>query len=102
MIASPRMTSTVTRIAWFATYAMCALILISVLLAVLPSRWVGTPYLSLAERLNPGIDAPDNWGMAFTYFARIVSGLAIGVIAAAVVAVRCGRGPQANEVPKWR
>jgi hypothetical protein len=44
----------------------------AVLLAVLPSAWVGHPYLHLAERLNPGIDAPDNWAVACVYFFRVV------------------------------
>jgi hypothetical protein len=72
-------------------YLFGGLAVVSILLTVLPSGWVGTPYLSLANTLNPGIDAPDNWAIAFTYFIRIVVGLTVAATAAAIVAICCSK-----------
>ena len=83
-----------SRIAHFATlavYLMVALIMASGLLAGLPSKWIGHPYLRLVEWLNPGIDAPDNWAMAFIYFVRTIAALAIGAAISAIVIVWCKR-----------
>jgi hypothetical protein len=55
---------------------VCLLVVaIAVTAAVLPVRWVGHPFVEFVEWLHPGTDAPDNWALAFTYFARLVSGL---------------------------
>lgn len=62
------------KLAYTCIIAGCGCFLVAgfaVLLAILPESSVGHPYLQLAECLNPGIDAPDNWAMAFTYFHRI-------------------------------
>jgi hypothetical protein len=39
----------------------------AVALAVLPSAWVGHPFLRLVAMLHPGTDAPDNWAFAAEY-----------------------------------
>lgn len=63
--AWPRIISTLIGLTCFAGAA------VSVLLAVLPSAWVGHPFMRLTEALHPGIDAPDNWAVAFGYAIRI-------------------------------
>ncbi len=80
----------ISRIERAATAAAClqgVLVLACFAISVLPSTWVGRPYTWLAEKLNPGIDAPDNWAMAFTYFLRITTVLAIGISIAALIAI---------------
>lgn len=62
------------KLAYTCIIAGCGCFLVAgfaVLLAILPESSVGHPYLPLAECLNPGIDAPDNWAMAATYVGRI-------------------------------
>jgi hypothetical protein len=65
---------------------------VSVFLAVLPSAWVGHPFMRLAEALHPGIDAPDNWAVASGYAIRVpLALLVIGLVAMAPAILRVRR-----------
>jgi hypothetical protein len=55
------------------------------LLFLAPGGWVLVPLTRLAEWLNPGIDAPDNWAVGLTYAFRIV--VALGAVAAGCLAM---------------
>ena len=71
-----------SRVSWWAVccggagLACAMLAAVAVIIAILPAGWVGHPFLDAVEWIHPGIDAPDNWALAFTYLARLVCGLA--------------------------
>jgi hypothetical protein len=79
------------RAAFIAACVLVACAWASIVVAVLPSAWVGTPYMSLTYWLNPGIDAPDNWAVAFTYVYRIATGLGLAALGMALLAYGCRR-----------
>ena len=58
---------------------------VGAMVAILPVRWVGHPWIDLTRALNPGIDAPGNLFVTFTYFVRTTSTLgSVGCVALTV------------------
>lgn len=57
----------------------CLLGLVAALIAGLPfvSTAVFDWWVTLAGRLNPGVDAPDNWALGLTYCIRTAFGVAV-------------------------
>lgn len=86
MIRLERHNPAVLRAALLMAGASYALLFVGILLAILPSRWVGTPYMTFAQWMNPGIDAPDNWAVAFGYFFTIAVCLLMAGSAASLIA----------------
>jgi hypothetical protein len=67
----------------------CLLGSVAALIVGLPfvSSTVFDGWVALAERLNPGVDAPDNWALGLTYCWRTAMGVAFLAVACGLVAI---------------
>ena len=52
------------------------------------------PWVGMAERWNPGLDAPDNWALGITYcVVTALTLIGLGLIVGLIGLIRSGKGP---------
>ena len=73
--------------AWILAACMGVAFCASVALALLPAPWVGSPYIELIRWMNPRMDSPDLWALAFISMITIAGVLCLSCVASIVAAL---------------